>query len=78
MQVDALGANVAVARPVRMPDVRAAASSVLGTNFTGYAESRVSFCVGTEARGHHCTRVGLEREDFLAAVDQKSAHSHRR
>jgi|ERR1017187_2928867 hypothetical protein len=37
VQVDARGANVALARPVRVPDVRAAASSVLGTSCAGRA-----------------------------------------
>ena len=35
MQVDAHSANVAIARPVRVPDVRAATSGVLGATSTG-------------------------------------------
>jgi hypothetical protein len=60
-----------------MPDVRTAASGVLGTAFTGDAARRFSLCIGTEARGHHGARVRLECKDFLAAVDQKSTHGHR-
>ena len=41
MQVDAHGANVALARPVRVPDVRTAASGVLGTAFTGECRGMV-------------------------------------
>lgn len=37
VQVDARRANVALARPIRMPNVRAAASSVLGTTCAGGA-----------------------------------------
>jgi hypothetical protein len=35
VQVDAHGANVALARPIRVPDVRAAVSGVLGSAFPG-------------------------------------------
>lgn len=38
MQDNAHRANVALARPVRVPDVQAAASGVLGRTFTGRAE----------------------------------------
>jgi hypothetical protein len=31
-------------------------------------------CSRTETRGHDCTRVSLEGEDFVAAIDEKSAH----
>jgi hypothetical protein len=37
VQVDARGANVALTRPVRVPDLWAAASGVLGRAFTGHA-----------------------------------------
>jgi len=37
-----------------------------------------SLPAGSEPRGHHCPRVSLEGEDFLAAVDQKSTHGHQR
>ena len=37
VQVDARRANVALTRPVPVPDVRAAASGVLGRSFTGRA-----------------------------------------
>jgi hypothetical protein len=39
VQVDALGANVALAWPVRVPDVRAAVSSLLGAASNGYVAS---------------------------------------
>ena len=38
VQIDAHRANVALTRPVRVPDVRAAASGVLGATFTGRGE----------------------------------------
>ena len=37
VQIDAHGANVALARPVRVPDVRAAASGEMGRTFTSRA-----------------------------------------
>jgi len=37
VQLDAHGAYVALARPVRVPDVRAAAPGVLGSTFTSRA-----------------------------------------
>ena len=38
VQVDAHRDNVALTRAVRVPDVRAAVSGVLGTSFNGHAE----------------------------------------
>jgi hypothetical protein len=53
VQIDALGANVAFARPVRMPDVRAAASGVLGRTIAGEAA-----CDGIAARDRGPKRLG--------------------
>jgi hypothetical protein len=43
VQVDALRAYVALARPLPVPDVRAAASGVLGTTFTATPRAGVHF-----------------------------------
>ena len=49
VQADAHRANVALARPVRVPDVWAAASGVLGRTRTGFA-SRCGITVPADAQ----------------------------
>jgi len=54
-QFDAHGANVALTRPARAPNLRAAVSGVLGTTFTGRAA-----CDGVAGRWFPCPGIASQ------------------
>jgi hypothetical protein len=64
VQVDAHRANVALARPVRVPDVRSAASSVLGATFTGHA-ARDAFIMRNAGTRRLGNSKGIEDPMFV-------------